>query len=126
MKNEPVLAGFEEIEEHRAKEKLQEAEDRIRQLESELRKYKPTTEQKTERRYLPGLTDEQLYEMFEDWLIGNSVRFMEKKYDASYRVMRRVCRQKLISVVRNNTDVLGSIIEEAKKDKDFRYSWNQL
>ena len=126
MKNDPVLTGFEEIEEQRARERLRDAEERIKQLETELRKYKPTTEQKTERRYLPGLTDDQLYEMFGDWLAGNSVRFMEKKYDASYRIMRRVCRQKLISVIRNNPDVLTSIIEEARKDKDFRYSWNQL
>ena len=78
------------------------------------------------RRFLPGLDDDQVFEMFQDWCMGNSVRFMENKYRASYRVMRRVCRQKLISVFRSDLSLMEKIVEKAKTDKTFKYDWGHL
>jgi hypothetical protein len=54
------------------------------------------------------------------------VRYMEKFYDASYVNMRRVCRHKLISIFRQNPELLEKVVEESEKDKDFKYQWNYL
>lgn len=83
-------------------------------------------EQTPKRKYLPGLNDDQVFDMFEEWCLGYSVRYLEKKYDASYRIMRRVCRQKLISVCRHDTELMKRIIDRAKEDREFKYTWNHL
>jgi hypothetical protein len=82
--------------------------------------------EKNKRRYLPNLTEEQVAQMFQDWLLGMPVRYMEKFYDASYVNMRRVCRHKLISIFRQNPELLEKVVEESEKDKDFKYQWNYL
>jgi hypothetical protein len=91
----------------------------------------PTQEQtelseKKKRKYLPGLTDEQVSQMFGDWLMGMPVRYMEKVYDAKYENMRRVCRHKLVSIFQKDPELKNLMIAKAEKDLDFKYIWNYL
>jgi Mor family transcriptional regulator len=71
---------------------------------------------------LDSISEEEATDLFRDYCLGQSQRYLNKHYDVSYPTIRRICRQKLVSVFHKNPDLLESMVEKAKSEPDVYYS----